>query len=119
MFKYRNVQPNKRKLPDCVCRAISLATGADYFDIMALLQANAIENECNALNVRCYSRILDDVGYPRFPSFGRTVGEIAAEHSDKRLIIRIDGHLTCTIYGVCHDIWDCTGEIADVFWMVL
>ena len=118
MFKYCNVQPNRKKLPDCVCRAISLAVGADYFDIMALLQSNAIECGCESLNVDCYAKILDEVGYPCFAAFGRTVEEIAAEHPDKRLIIRMDGHLTCVLYGVCHDIWDCTGIAADRFWMV-
>lgn len=118
MYKYCNLQPMKRKLPDCVCRAIALATDSDYYDIMALLQSNAIENECDALHVGCYSCILDDVGYQCYDSHGRTVDEILAEHPDKRLIIRMDGHLTCGLYGVCHDIWDCTGEVADVFWVV-
>lgn len=119
MYKYCNVQPNKKKLPDCVCRAISLACDAEYYDIMALLQSNAIENSCESLNVGCYSKILDEIGYPCFPSFGRTVEEIGAEHPDKRLIVRMDGHLTCVLYGVCHDIWDCTGRAADKFWMVM
>lgn len=118
MYKYCNVQPNKRKLPDCVCRAISLATGADYYDIMALLQANSIQYGCDSLFVGCYSRILDEVGYACFPSYGRTVADIMEEHADKRMIIRMDGHLTCGLYGVCHDIWDCTGEVADIFWVV-
>ena len=34
------------------------------------------------------------------------------------VLIRIDGHLTVSKYGVVYDLWDCTQEIADVFWIV-
>ena len=33
------------------------------------------------------------------------------------LIIRIKGHLTCSIFGKIPDIWDCSNEIVDCFWV--
>ena len=48
----------------------------------------------------------------------KTVLEIARDNPDKTLIIRISGHLTCAKSGTIYDIWDCTNEIVDVYWIV-
>ena len=44
--------------------------------------------------------------------------QIAREFKNHTIIVRIEGHLTMCRMGICYDIWDCTGEIADVFWIV-
>ena len=49
---------------------------------------------------------------------GKAVSEIAEQHPDDILIVRIQGHLTCVIKGVLFDIWDCTDEICDRYWIV-
>jgi hypothetical protein len=50
--------------------------------------------------------------------YGRTVGEVADDHPGQKLLIRVEGHLTCSMYGVVIDTWDCTDEIVDCFWAV-
>ena len=43
----------------------------------------------------------------------RTVGKLSRRRDDEKLIIRVDGHLTCSIFGEVLDIWDYEGEVVD------
>lgn len=119
-YKYYNHNPNNFKLKDCVCRAISTATGLCYEAVDNLLEMTAREFECDKLCVCCYSNLLEDVlCYSRTNcNFKKTVEEIAAEHPKNRLIIRVDAHLTTSINGNILDIWDCSDELVDCFWVV-
>ena len=47
-----------------------------------------------------------------------TVGEVATMFPHSKVLIRIDGHLTCSVYGVVGDIWNCTDKLVDVYWVV-
>lgn len=104
---------------DCVCRAISLATESDYAFIYYLLYNNSGENDCDMLVKGCYRHILEEhFGLNPRKARGRTVLDIAKKHKDSRVIIRIFGHLTCAINSCVYDIWDCSNEIADEYWVV-
>ena len=118
MYKFYNRNPNKEKLPDCVCRAVSIATESPYYMIWDLLRQNGLDRECDDINLECYAELLRDIGYTWHDACGKTVAEVARQYPYSRLIIRIEGHLTCSLYGVCHDIWDCTKEIADCYWII-
>lgn len=118
MFKKYNINPDKQTLPDCVARAISLATGADYDNVICMLRDNGMCNECDDLNVSCYSQMLSRIGYPEIDAEDKTVGELCQEHKSDTLLVRIEGHLTCCINGNCYDIWDCTEKKADKYWLV-
>lgn len=119
MYKFLNVNPTRRKLPDCVCRAISLATRTKYSYIMNLLEENGYCNNCEDLTVECYSKILNDIGYAQYSANGKTVEDLCEEFPDDILIVRLTGHLTCCVNGCCYDIWDCTNESADLFWVII
>jgi hypothetical protein len=54
----------------------------------------------------------------RYCDYERTVGDVAAEHDERRLIIRVEGHLTCSIMGDVIDIWDCSDELVDCYWLI-
>lgn len=75
---------------------------------------------CDPLCVCCYHRLLEDIlKYPRFDcDFTKTVNQIASEYSDNVLLIRIDAHLTAAIKGTVVDIWNCSDELADCFWII-
>lgn len=118
MYKYYNRNPEKEKLPDCVCRAISLATNQPYEKIWQLLEQNGLDKACDDINLDCYSQLLADMGFRMRRIHGRTVRELAHCFPYSRIIVRIEGHLTCCIDGVCYDIWDCTRETADCYWVV-
>ena len=72
------------------------------------------------LCVCCYHRLLEDVFElePIYSDFRETVGEVASRYPDHKLIIRMEGHLTCSLYGVVADIWDCSEELVDRYWVV-
>lgn len=118
-FIYYNINPMGKTESDCVCRAISLATNSDYGFIYYLLYTNAGEKECDMLVKGCYRQILEE-HFDLKPrrAYGKTVGEIGRRYRDNSVIIRIRGHLTCTVRGNVWDLWDCSDEIADEYWVV-
>lgn len=118
MYKFYNINPARKKLPDCVCRAISLATRTSYGIIMDILESNGVCYDCEDLTVECYSNIMRELGYNECDACGKTVEELCNEFPEDILLVRLEGHLTCCVNGCCYDIWDCTGEHADLFWIV-
>lgn len=118
-YKFHNANPLGKIESDCVCRAISKATNIDYYKIEQKLKMVASLFECDKLCVYCYHHLLEKVFglRPRFP-INKTVGEVAKENKDKTLIIRVHGHLTMSENGIVYDIWDCTKEIVDMYWIV-
>lgn len=119
-YTYYNINPSKAEEQDCVCRAISLATRIPYNTINKLLELTSKAEQCDKLCVCCYHTLLEDVfAYPvKFCVDGETVGDIAHLYSNNVVLVRINGHLTACLYGVCYDIWDCTKKKADCFWIV-
>jgi hypothetical protein len=103
-----------------VCRAISTATNLRYDAVARLLELTAELYDCEMLCVCCYNNLLEDIlHYERTDcDFAKTVGEIATEHPDKILIIRVNAHLTSSMYGTVLDIWDCTDELVDCYWVI-
>jgi len=118
-FKYLNLNPLSLKEEDCVTRAISLASGYSYAEIQDKLYYISKLLECEKLCVCCYTHLLDDVfKYSKIDCKGMTIGEVAKLYDDEILLIRMDGHLTCSAMGIIHDIWDCSNCDADIAWRV-
>lgn len=119
-FIYRNVNPDNESINDCVTRAISTATGLKYHAVENLLVLSANKFGCDALVMTCYQHLLETVLCYRGHDCrnNETVGEIADKHRNHKLLIRIDGHLTCSIYGYIEDLWDCSEKIVDRYWIV-
>lgn len=119
-FKYHNQNPHNSVEQDCVTRAISLGCQLPYKVVGNLLELVAEKNDCDKLCVCCYHHLLEDVFDYRvkYAKNEETVEEIAKEYPNNVLIVRIEGHLTCCMYGVCFDIWDCTQENVDCFWII-
>lgn len=118
MYKFYNQHPLERRLPDCVCRAISLATRTPYEDIRSLLEANGFYSQCEDLNVECYAKLLNKLSKEEKEAENKTVDDLCKEYPDDILVIRIEGHLTCSINGDCYDIWDCCNKTADRYWVM-
>ena len=119
-YKYYNHNPDNLRLKDCVCRAISTATGLCYEAVDNLLELTAKVYRCDKLCVCCYSNLLEDVlCYTRQDcNFRKTVEDVAEEYPRNKVIIRVDAHLTTSVYGSILDIWDCSDEPVDCFWIV-
>lgn len=118
MFIYYNVNPNDEHIGDCVIRAISLALDIDYDIVVKLLLNNSKYFNCDLLVKDCYAELLHNLGFKCYNGIGYTVKEIAEDFSDKKLLIRIDSHLTCSLYGDVYDIWNTSYEPVDVFWII-
>lgn len=119
-YKYYNHNPDRLHLQDCVCRAISTATGLCYEATNNLLDLTAATYKCDKLCVCCYHNLLEDVlCYHRQEChFKKTVEEVASDYPRNKLIIRVQSHLTSSINGTIMDIWDCSDELVDCFWVV-
>lgn len=119
MFKYYNANPLDDIESDCVCRAISRALNLDYYEVERKLILIAELFGCETLCVCCYKHLLENV-YDLKPQManGATVGGISRAYRDDIVLIRIDGHLTVSEHGMVYDLWDCTEEVADIYWVV-
>ena len=119
MYKYYNVNPNGYHIPDCVPRAITTATNLGYYEVIKLLKNNADIYDCDELCVCCYEKLLDyDFNFPHYTSKDKTAKEVALDFKNDIVILRMDGHLSVSLYGIIHDIWDCSEEIITDFWVV-
>ena len=119
-YRYYNRNPDGKHIEDCVCRAISTATGLNYKAVDKLLSMTARCYMCEKLCVCCYHNLLEDVlGYKRHMCYsGETVEDIAYKHPEEKVLIRIDAHLTSSVKGTIYDIWDCSQKEADCYWIV-
>ena len=119
-YKYYNHNPQNLRLKDCVCRAISTAIGLCYEAVDNLLELTANEYRCEKLCLCCYHKLLENVlCYDRVDcDFKKTVEQIAEELPRNKVIIRVNAHLTTAIYGNILDIWDCSDELVDCYWIV-
>lgn len=118
-YMYYNNNPWHRDEEDCVCRAISAALDIKYTAVNNLLDMISEVNRCDKLCVCCYHRLLEEI-FDLHPVYCRdvTVGEVAEDNPGHKLIIRVEGHLTCAMYGVIVDTWDCRDELVDCYWIV-
>lgn len=106
-------------IPDCVIRAISLALNIPYEEVVSLLSINGSKFQCDCLNVKCYEKLLDyDFNLPHYYGNGRTAEEVSNDFSNDIIILRMEGHLSVSIYGEIYDIWDCSDKIITDFWIV-
>ena len=119
-WRYYNRNPRQIHEEDCVCRAISTALGLDYHVAGNLIQLAADAQGCEPLCVCCYHRLLEGVYglKPMYADFRESVEDIAERYPDSKVIIRVEGHLTCAAYGDVLDIWDCSDELVDCYWLV-
>lgn len=118
-FNYLNVNPLGEEEQDCVCRAISLATGYDYYEIADKLYLTAELFDCDELCVCCYRHLLDYVfDFPKVRCQGLTVEEFLDEHPYGTYILRMNGHCTCIINGRLFDTYDCLHRVLTDAWQV-
>lgn len=118
-YKYHNQNPNGYHIPDCVIRAISTALNISYYEVMELLHINGQYFKCDDLSVRCYEKLLDyDFNLPHYVGNGKTAEDIASDFPNSILLLRMKGHLSTSIYGIIHDIFDCSDMIITDFWII-
>jgi len=111
MYEFVNVNPCKKRLGDCVVRALSLALNQSWYRtaidlcIEGLIQCD-IQNS-NAV----WSAYLLSKGFKRYPiSDTMTFSEFATTHSDGLYVVATGSHVAVIRDGVLYDNWDSSDE---------
>lgn len=116
-YKFLNLNPRGKREEDCVCRAITFASGFPYEKVYQKLWLTADLYECDRLCKYCYSNFISNVlKYKEVNCDRLTIGQFADKHPYGTYLIRVPNHLTVIQDGVLYDIWDCRSEICDTVW---
>ena len=118
MYKYVNKNPYGLYENDCTVRAICTAEGTTwdytYDKLSNLAQANR-----TMMDDREFIQRYLDAYYPTVPYLPKLVGEVAAAYPDNVLLITMNGHITCSRYGIVIDSFDCRDRVAEEAWVVV
>ena len=119
-YHFYNRRRDGKRISDCVTRAISTATGLKYNGVRNLLKITAELYACPELCLCCYQHLLTDIlCYKKVECHNEeTVEGIARQYPRDKVIIRIEGHLSASVYGEVTDIWDCSQKLVDCYWIV-
>lgn len=118
-FMYYNINPSKHVESDCVCRAITLASGLPYKTVSKLLDLVSEHTGYDRITLKSYSYLLEKVFlYPVFyAEEGETVDDVIRKYPNNTLLIRIKGHLLCAVASVVTDLWDSRDELVTCYWI--
>lgn len=101
------MNPDNRKISDCVTRAISLACGLEYKEVRKMLYHTAKLLGCEKLCVMCYKFLIEDVlKCKRVNCDGMYAGDFADLHPTGTYLLRMNGHICTCIDGEVYDIFD-------------
>lgn len=137
-FHFHNANPNGKYTGDCVARALSVATGNPYSDIVRCLAEIQIATGYDGTSPEGFGRYLESEGWikhkqPRMKSGRKYTGEVfciaqqsllfrdGAEGLDvypsKRIVANIGGgHTVAIIDGKVWDTWDSTEGCIGNYW---
>lgn len=106
MFVEYNANPYGVNIDDCIIRAITKATGKDYFDVMDGLIDVADNNDWDIDELRTMIAYLSDIGWEWCDIEGKwTVNQYAKEVKEPRILI-VNNHATYTEGGNTYDTWN-------------
>lgn len=117
MYKYYNANSKGNFVSDCVIRAISLAEGKTWDETYDKLSDLAREEGLLFSSVPFVEDYLDE-RYKRVDCKTKTVGEFVATHPKAIYLITMNGHITCSYYGVIMDTFDCSNRKMKSAWKV-
>lgn len=108
MFIECNTNPWNKHIEDCAIRAITKATGKDYFDVMdGLIDVADHFEGWDIDEVRTIHTYLTSIGWECCElEYRCTVKQFAEQITDPRVVI-VRGHATCTMNGNTYDTWNC------------
>lgn len=120
MIKYvnENVNPKNKKTCDCVIRAITKATGKDYYVVYEELYKTSVKSGFMLNEKRVEEKVLEKYGFVKIKqprhyddNTKYTIGEIDELISKNDIvIISCAHHLTCVKNHTLYDIWDCRNK---------
>lgn len=106
MFVEYNANPYGDNIDDCIIRAITKATGKNYFDVMDGLIDIADTNGWEIDETRTGWKYLTSIGWECCELEGRyTVKQYAEQIQEPRIVV-VKGHATFTKDGNIYDTWN-------------
>lgn len=123
MWIRANPNPQKKEVPDCVVRAISIALNKPWFVVYDDLCALG-RKECNMPSAdSVWGRYLFDLGFEPFmlPAVCprcTTINEFTKMYPTGVYIIGTGSHAVAIIDGNYFDSWDSGSEVATFFWRI-
>lgn len=118
-FIYLNVNPDKKKISDCVTRAIHFTTGIPYNKVRQKLYYTAKLLDCEKLCMCCYSFLIENVlKCKRVNCDNMTINDFARHYPYGTYLVRMNGHISSLFNGTCYDIWDCRDQVLTDAWQV-
>lgn len=130
-FHYHNQNPRGRLTCDCVKRALSLATGVAYNEVVMALADYQCQTGYDESEKRVYGRYLEALGWVKHPQPHKDDGKkytgadfckwLNHAHHDGNVIANIGGHHIVAIIPVngkykVHDTWDSTKGCIGNYW---
>lgn len=117
MFKFYNNNALGLFENDCTVRAISTATGSTWDDTYEHL-SNTARLKGTMMDDKDFIIDYLDERYDRIYNIPQTVGNVAGMYPDHILLITMNGHITCSKYGVIYDSFDCRNREAEYCWLI-
>lgn len=112
MYIEFNPNPEKKNVGDCVIRALSLVTGADWNTIYISLSVFGFAMADLPSSNQVWGRYLLEHGFKKYPCPDcPTVSAFAAEHSKGTYILATGSHVIAVIDGNYYDSWDSGDEL--------
>jgi len=121
-YVYHNANPKGKKTTDCVIRALTVAIGIPYEQVLKELYETQLKTGYCLLDKHCFERVLDAHGFikvkqpKKWDGTKYLVREIDSL-TGKRCVISMANHLTAAIDGSIHDIWDCRRKTIGNYWV--
>ena len=117
-FSYYNNNPKGKKCePDCVIRAIGLATNLGWERTFKGLCLKALEVGSLPNCETAYEPFLKDLGLVKTKIEGKkTVLDFAKEHKEGTYILHARSHFTVVKDGKIFDTWNCEDVRAFNYW---
>lgn len=116
-YRFYNANVLGKYENDCTVRAISFATGKSWDETYERL-SDIAQYEGTMMDDRNFIRKYLNNKYKRLLIKADTVGEIAAEYPDNILLITMNGHITCSKFGVIYDSFDPRDRLVEDAWLV-
>ena len=116
MYKYYNANALGKFENDCVIRAISCATNRSW-DYVYNYLSDIAQYEGTMMDDRDFVQNYLDNKYKRINVKG-LVGEVSARYPNNILLITMNGHITCSKYGIIYDSFDPRDRLVEYAWIV-
>ena len=101
------MNPDNKKISDCVTRAISLACDLPYKTVRKMLFHTARLLGCEKLCIMCYKFLIEDVlKCKRVNCDGMYPADFADLHQQGTYLLRMNGHICALVNGSIHDTFD-------------